>query len=181
MQTFYEPDPGADSPQTVRMVVEIPKDSSNKYEYDHSLGLFRLSRALYSPMHYPGDYGFVPGTIADDGEPLDILSLVTSPSFSGCLTCVRTIAVLDMLDGTELDHKILGVPARDPRYNKIQRLADIEPHVKRELEYFFEIYKDLEGHHMQTRGWRDREEAYSVIARSRAQHLESTAISTVES
>ena len=80
---FYEiePDPGPETPQIVRMVVEIPRDSSNKYEYDPSLKLFKLSRTLYSPLHYPGDYGFIPGTIAEDHEPLDILCMVTSPSF----------------------------------------------------------------------------------------------------
>lgn len=172
MQTFYDPDPGADSPETVRMVVEIPRDSTNKYEYDHSLGLFRLSRALYSPMHYPGDYGFIPGTIAEDAEPLDVLSLVTNASFTGCLTYVRPIAVLDMLDGPEVDHKIVAVPARDPRYENVESLADIEPHVRRELEYFFEIYKDLEGRTMQTRSWGDKEVAHSLIGASRTRFLQ---------
>ena len=176
MQTFYEPDPGPDSPKTVRMAVEIPKDSSNKYEYDPSLGLFRLSRTLYSPMHYPGDYGFIPGTIAEDNEPLDILSMVTAPSFTGCLVYVRPIAVLDMLDGTEVDHKIIAVPAHDPRYDKVGQMADLEPHVKRELEYFFQLYKDLEGRTMQTRSWGDRDEARRIIGESRTRHLQAAAL-----
>ena len=96
-----EPDPGPETPHIVRMVVEIPRDSSNKYEYDASLRLFKLSRTLYSPLHYPGDYGFIPGTVAEDHEPLDILCLVTSPSFTGCLTYVRPLAVLDMIDGED--------------------------------------------------------------------------------
>ncbi|MBV8549961.1 MAG: inorganic diphosphatase [Acidobacteriaceae bacterium] len=174
MQTFYEPDPGAESPQTVRMAVEIPRDSSNKYEYDPSLGLFRLSRALYSPMHYPGDYGFIPGTVADDHEPLDVLCLVTTASFTGCLILVRPVAVLCMLDGPEVDHKILTVPARDPRCEQMHCLADVEPHVRRELEHFFEIYKELEGRTMQTCGWREREDAYSVITASRTRYLNSS-------
>jgi inorganic pyrophosphatase len=172
MQFYFDPDPGKDAPAIVRMVVEIRKDSSNKYEYDPSLGLFRLSRTLYSPMHYPGDYGFIPGTIADDGEPLDILCLVTNASFSGCLCQIRPVAVLDMLDGQDVDHKILAVPNRDPRYASVRVLADLDRHVQLELEHFFEIYKDLEGHVMQTRGWRDQEQAYGVIEDSRRRYLD---------
>ena len=84
-----DPDPGPETPEIVRMIVEIPRDSSNKYEFDWNLKLFKLARTLYSPLHYPGDYGFIPGTIAEDNEPLDIICLVTSPSFTGCLTYVR--------------------------------------------------------------------------------------------
>ncbi|MGH9665607.1 MAG: inorganic diphosphatase, partial [Bryobacteraceae bacterium] len=98
---FYQfaPDPGPDCPRVVRTVVEIPKEASNKYEFDPALGLFKLSRTLYSPMHYPGDYGFIPGTIAEDRDPLDVLVLVASPSFTGCLFYVRPIGVLDLMDG----------------------------------------------------------------------------------
>ena len=172
MQFFFDPDPGRDTPVVVRMVVEIPKDSKNKYEYEPSVGLFRLSRALYSPMHYPGDYGFIPGTIAEDREPLDILCLVNAPSFPGCLCQVRPVAVLDMLDGQDVDHKIFAVPNRDPRYASIRTLADLDRHIQLEVEHFFEIYKDLEGRPMQTRGWRDKEHAYSVIDESRRRYLE---------
>lgn len=172
MQIQFPPDPGSSTPTVVRMVVEIPKDSSNKYEYEPSFGLFRLSRALYSPMHYPGDYGFIPGTISEDGEPLDVLCLVTNPSFSGCLCEVRPVAVLDMLDGQDVDHKILAIPDRDPRYASIQRISDLDRHVRREIEHFFEIYKDLEGHPMRTRGWRDKEESHTVIQTSRKRYLD---------
>jgi inorganic pyrophosphatase len=172
MQTFYKPDPGPDFPHIVRMVVEIPKDSSNKYEYEPSLGLFRLSRTLASPVHYPGDYGFIPGTVAEDNEPLDVLSLVTTRSFTGCLAYVRPIAVLDMLDGPEVDHKIIAVPARDPRYEKLEDVAHLEPHVRRELEHFFQIYKELEGRTMETRCWGAREEAQRVIRESRTRYLD---------
>jgi inorganic pyrophosphatase len=179
MQTFYDSNPGAESPQTVRMIVEIPKDSSNKYEYRPALGLFELSRALYSPMHYPGDYGFIPGTLAEDNEPLDVLCLASIRSFTGCLVHVRPIAVLDMLDGPEVDHKIIAVPARDPRYTDVRQLSDIEPHVKRELEYFFQLYKDLEGRTMQTRAWGNREEAHRLINESRCRQQEAAETSAV--
>ena len=175
MQKFYDSDPGPEFPDTVGIVVEIPMDSTTKYEYESSLGLFRLSRALYSPI-YPGDYGFVPGTIAEDNEPLDILSLAATLSFTGCLAYVRPVAVLDMLDGPDVDHKIIAVRARDPRCNEIRTLADIEPHVKRELEHFFQIYKELEGRTMQTRSRGDREEARTLIKASRSRRLQAQTI-----
>jgi inorganic pyrophosphatase len=174
---FYEieADPGPETPYIVRMVVEIPRDCSNKYEYDASLKLFRLARTLYSPLHYPGDYGFVPGTIAEDNEPLDVICLVTSPSFTGCLTYVRPVAVLEMLDGKRLDHKILAVPGRDPRHDETRRLKDVQHHVQREIEHFFTIYKELEGKVMEVKGWKETDHAYDVINRSRAKYLEQEA------
>ena len=90
---LYDLDPGPETPEVVRMIVEIPKNSANKYEYDGNLGVFRLDRALYSPMHYPGDYGFIPGTLAEDNDPLDVLTLVEEPSFPGCLIEVRPVGL----------------------------------------------------------------------------------------
>jgi inorganic pyrophosphatase len=169
---FYEleADPGSETPKIVRMVVEIPRDSSNKYEFDPSLKLFKLARTLYSPLHYPGDYGFIPGTIAEDNEPLDILCLVNSPSFTGCLTYVRPLAVLEMVDGSSLDHKILAVPGRDPRHNETRELDDVSEHVQREIVHFFSIYKELEGKTMMMKGWQGITEAYSVINQSRERY-----------
>jgi inorganic pyrophosphatase len=163
--------PGDQSPQVVRMIVEIPQDSTNKYEYDWSLGLFRLSRALYSPIHYPGDYGFIPGTLAEDGEALDVLCLVTTPSFTGCLSYVRPMGVLDMLDGEEVDHKILAVPGRDPRYDDVKDLEGVRAHIQREIEHFFGIYKELEGRRMRMRGWGQIGQAQEIIQQSRSRFL----------
>ena len=101
------------------MFVEIPKNSTNKYEYDGKLGVFRLDRALYSPMHYPGDYGFIPGTLAEDGDPLDVLVARREPSFTGCLIEVRPVGILNMVDSEEGDQKVLAVPTRNPRYDQI--------------------------------------------------------------
>jgi inorganic pyrophosphatase len=100
---LYDLDPGPECPELVRMIVEIPKNSANKYEYDRNLGVFRLDRALYSPVHYPGDYGFIPGTLAADGDPMDVLALVEEPSFTGCLIEVRPVGVLNMIDQDETD------------------------------------------------------------------------------
>jgi inorganic pyrophosphatase len=175
MSTFttkhFEMDPGPDSPEIVRMIVEIPKNSSNKYEFDFEAGVFKLSRTLYSPMYYPGDYGFVPGTVAEDGDPLDILCLVNSPSYPGILIYVRPVAVLDMIDQDQPDHKILAVPNRGPRYDAITSIDDVGAHSKREIEHFFDIYKELEGKTTRMEGWGNRETALQVILESRNRAL----------
>jgi len=153
------------------MIVEIPKNSSNKYEYDGTLGVFRLDRALYSPMHYPGDYGFIPGTLAEDGDPLDVLALVEEPSFPGCLIEVRPVGLLSMMDNEETDQKIIAVPNRNPRFDEIHSMDQIFPHVRRELEHFFSIYKELEGRKTQTQGWGRPMEAREAIVKSRKAYL----------
>jgi len=123
MTKRFDIDPGPDTPDIVRMIVEIPKHSSNKYEFDSEVGVFKVSRTLYSPIHYPGDYGFVPGTVAEDGDRLDVLCMVNSPSYPGILIYVRPVAVLDMIDQDQPDHKILTVPNRDPRYDSIASIS----------------------------------------------------------
>ena len=155
------------------MIVEIPKNSGNKYEYDSELGVFRLDRALYSPMHYPGDYGFIPGTLADDGDPLDVLALVEEPSFPGCLIEVRPVGILNMVDNEEADQKIIAVPNRNPRYDEVHTMDQIFPHVRREIEHFFTIYKELEGKKTQMQGWGRPMEAREVVVKSRKSYLES--------
>jgi inorganic pyrophosphatase len=168
---LYDIDPGADSPEIVRAIIEIPKNSSNKYEYDGALGLFRLDRALYSPMHYPGDYGFIPGTLAEDGDPLDILVLVDEPSFTGCLMEVRPVGVLHMYDQTENDEKILAVPNRNPRFDSIHTIDQVFPHTLREIEYFFSIYKELQGVRTEIKGWEGPRDARKTIVESRQTYL----------
>lgn len=153
------------------MVVEIPKGSSNKYEYDRELGAFRLDRVLYSPVHYPGDYGFIPGTLASDGDPMDVLALVEEPSFSGCVVEVRPVGVLNMVDQEQKDQKIIAVLNRDPRYEQVHSLNQIYPHLRREIEHFFNIYKELEGRETSTLGWGDPAEARKVIGESRTAYL----------
>lgn len=175
LNRLYDIDPGPQCPEIVRMIVEIPKDSSNKYEYDGKLGIFRLDRALYSPVHYPGDYGFVPGTRAEDDDPLDIMVMVDEPSFSGCLMEVRPVGVLHMVDEHGPDQKILAVPDRNPRYDEIHTIDQIFPHVRRELEHFFDIYKELEGKRAETRGWRGPREARQAILESRQRYLNAKA------
>ena len=154
------------------MIVEIPQHSANKYEYDGALGVFRLDRALYSPLHYPGDYGFIPGTLADDDDPLDVLVLVQQPSFPGVLIEVRPVGLLNMVDNDERDQKILAVPNRNPRYDQVHTMDQIFSHVKREIEHFFAIYKELEGKVTTMQGWEGPREARKTIMECRQRYLD---------
>jgi inorganic pyrophosphatase len=169
---LYDIDPGPDSPEIVRMIVEIPQHSANKYEYDGVLGVFRLDRALYSPLHYPGDYGFIPGTLAEDNDPLDCLVLVQQPSYPGVLIEVRPVGVLNMVDSSERDQKILAVPTRNPRYDEIHTMDQIFHHVRREIEHFFSIYKELEGKVTTMEGWGGPREARKAIGDCRQRYLD---------
>jgi inorganic pyrophosphatase len=169
---LYDIDPGPDSPEIVRMIVEIPQHSANKYEYDGELGVFRLDRALYSPLHYPGDYGFIPGTLAEDGDPLDVLVLVQQPSYPGVMIEVRPVGVLNMVDSSEKDQKVLAVPNRNPRYDQIHTMDQIFAHVKREIEHFFSIYKELEGKVTTMDGWGGPREARKAIQECRHRYLD---------
>jgi len=169
---LYDLDPGPDTPEVVRAIIEIPKGSANKYEYDGNLGVFRLDRALYSPMHYPGDYGFIPGTLAEDNDPLDVLVLVSDPSFTGCLIEVRPVGILHMVDKEENDQKVLAVPNRNPRYDSIHTIDQIFPHVRREIEHFFTIYKELQGSKTRMEGWEGPREARKTILDSRQAYLD---------
>lgn len=170
--SLYDIDPGEEMPEIVRMIVEIPKNSSNKFEYDGKYGVFRLDRTLYSSVHYPGDYGFIPGTLAEDNDPLDILTLVTEPSITGCMIMARPVGILNMIDGTERDQKILAVPTRNPRYEQVHTIDQVFPHVRREIEHFFTIYKELEGKRTIMEGWGGPKEARKAILESRQSYFE---------
>jgi len=159
---------GADAPQLINVVVEIPKGSRNKVEYEAELQAFRLDRVLHSPIHYPGDYGFIPSTLSADGDALDILVLVSEPTFTGCLLSARPIGLLRMTDEKGSDEKVLAVPHKDPRYAEVHDLSDLPSHVVREIEYFFEVYKDLEGKETAVFGWEPVSEAYAVIEEAMA-------------
>jgi inorganic pyrophosphatase len=163
MANYMELPTGVDVPQVVNAVIEIPKGSSNKYEYDKELNVFRLDRTLYSPVHYPGAYGFIPQTHSEDGDPLDVVVIVEHDTFPGCLIEVRPLGVLIMRDDKGLDHKILAVPVNDPRMRDVNGLQHLASHYLAEVDYFFQIYKDLEGKKSDTYGWEDRLVAHKVI------------------
>jgi len=164
MPNYLELPVGPKSPELVNAVIEIPYEGINKYEYDKQLHVFRLDRNLYSPVHYPGDYGFIPSTLADDGDPLDCLVLVDTPSFPGCVLTVRPIGVLEMTDQGVGDEKILCVGQANPRYKDVWNYSDVYPHVLKEMTHFFSIYKDLEGKRVEVKGWRDAAVARQKIA-----------------
>ncbi len=150
------------------MVVEIPRGSRNKYEMDHTTGEIYLDRMLFTATRYPADYGFVPDTVADDGDPLDALALVSEPTFPGCRIRIRPVGVFLMHDQGRADHKILGVPVGDPLWRDAHELGDIPEHLLRELEHFFAVYKDLEEKKTATVGWNDAAQAREVIAAAQA-------------
>ncbi|HWL40463.1 MAG TPA: inorganic diphosphatase [Gemmatimonadaceae bacterium] len=161
---------GIHPPDQVTAVVEIPSGSRNKYELDKQSGLIRLDRVLYSSMHYPGDYGFIPRTLHEDNDPLDVLVRINEPTFPGCQIDCRPLGVLKMLDRGEPDDKILAVPSNDPYYHEIFDIADLSQHYLKEVEHFFHIYKDLEGRRVEIVGWEKSEVAVEVIRESIARY-----------
>lgn len=154
----------------VEATIEIPRGSRNKYEYDHERGVFRLDRVLYSSVHYPTDYGFFAGTLAGDGDPLDVLVIVEEPTFTGCRMRVRPVGLLMMIDDKGSDEKILAVPVDDPRFSNFHQLADLQMHWQLEIANFFRTYKELQGVQTDVRDWRDVEEAWGVIEESRKRY-----------
>jgi inorganic pyrophosphatase len=149
---------------TVEAIVEIPRGSRNKYEFDHATGAIRLDRVLYSSVHYPADYGFIPGTLAPDGDPLDVLIIVEEPTFSGCRVTVRPIGVLMTRDEKGSDEKLLAVPLADPRFDGVRSIGDLQPHWLAEIENFFATYKALEGKQTTIEGWSGVEEARRLLS-----------------
>jgi inorganic pyrophosphatase len=147
----------------VEVTVEIPSGSRNKYEYDHERGRFVLDRVLYSSVHYPCDYGFIEGSLADDGDPLDVLVVIAEPTFPGCVVRARPVGVLDMADEKGHDFKVLAVAHDDPRFEEAVRLEDLSPHRLREIENFFKTYKTLENRPTEVRGWLGVADAWRII------------------
>jgi inorganic pyrophosphatase len=166
MPDFLRLPVGESVPEVVNAVVEIPYEGINKYEYDKQLHVFRLDRNLYSPVHYPGDYGFIPSTLSKDGDPLDVLVLVDAPSFPGCVQSVRPIGVLQMNDQGVPDEKVLAVGRNNPRYKDVWNYSEIYPHMLREIKHFFSIYKDLEGKRVEVVDWQDAAQARAIILES---------------
>lgn len=165
--SFHNIPIGDDCPSIVNAVIEIPQGSSNKYEFDHELEIFKLNRTLYSPLFYPFDYGWVCDTLAQDGDPLDILVITSQPTFTGCVIAARPLGVLMMRDDKGQDEKILSVAATDPRFEDISRLSDLPPHLLKEIVHFFDIYKELEEKQTQVLGWQDVETAHHIIQKFR--------------
>jgi inorganic pyrophosphatase len=152
----------------LRCLIEIPKGSRNKYEYDEQLGGIKLDRFLFSSVVFPADYGFIPDTLGEDGDPLDAMVLVGEPTFPGCVIEVRAIAVLRMADDQGQDDKIVCVPFADPHWSALERLDDIPPRLRAEIEHFFSIYKQPEGKDVDVQGFEDCDAALEIIDAARA-------------
>ena len=167
MVNLYKDIPSGDNPsEEINVVVDIPKGSSNKYEYDEKEGFFALDRVIYSPIFFPFEYGFIPRTSSQDGDSLDVVLLTTYPTFSGCLIKARPIGVLLMTDEAGIDHKIVAVPKEkiDPRFKEIQDIKDLPEHSKKEIQEFFETYKRLEpDKFVKIKGWQGKEKAKEII------------------
>lgn len=151
---------------TVWVIVEIPKGSRNKYEYDENLGRIKLDRMLFSSVQYPTDYGFIPDTLAEDGDTLDAMVLVSEPTYPGIAIEARPIGLFRMFDEKGKDDKIFCVPVNDPNWNFAKSLDDMPQHLLTEIEHFFAIYKDLEKKKTGVEGWEDVQSAFEVIRRS---------------
>jgi len=180
MDYLRELETGPEPPDVVYAVIETPKGTENKYEYDVRKKAIVLDRVLYSAVHFPGDYGFLPRTLDEDGDPLDILVLVTNPTFPGCILTARPVGLLRMLDGNRRDDKILSVPTGDPRYSEYRDLQNLPEHILKEIAYLFETYKVLEGKQVRVLGWENAEAAKTAIKRCQGLYQQSEAKSSAK-
>ncbi|RKQ88685.1 inorganic diphosphatase [Brockia lithotrophica] len=158
--------------QIVEVVIEIPRGSANKYEFDKERGRFVLDRVLYSPMFYPAEYGYIEETLAEDGDPLDALVLTTYPTFPGVVIESRVVGYLRMADEKGEDEKLLAVATGDPRMDHIRDLSDVPPHILKEIAHFFEVYKTLENKKTEVRGWENAEAAVRLLEDARRRYRE---------
>ncbi|MCF7975957.1 MAG: inorganic diphosphatase [Phycisphaerae bacterium] len=163
MNYYTDIEPGKNPPEDINVIVEIPKGGQNKFEYDKKNNIFRLDRVLFSPFHYPGDYGFVPRTLAKDGDPMDALVMISHPTFPGILIGARPIGVLKMKDSGEQDDKILCVSNNDIRFEDYGDIGEVRMPILNEIAHFFQVYKQLEGKDVEIVGWGDLAEAKQII------------------
>jgi inorganic pyrophosphatase len=160
---WHDVERGDNAPQTVNGIIEIPKGSKAKYELDKESGLLKLDRVLFSAVHYPAAYGFIPKTYCDDNDPLDILVLCSVDIVPMCLVEAKVIGVMQMIDGDEEDDKIIAVAAHDISVNHFNDISDLPPHTLNEMQRFFEDYKALEHKHVTVERFMGREDAYRII------------------
>ncbi len=154
---------GPSAPDVIHVVVEVPKGTRNKYEYSKKAGVIKLDRVLYSPVMYPGDYGFIPRTFFEDGDPMDVLVMLNEATFPGCVIEARPVGMLKMIDDDEHDYKVLAVPSTDPNFDGYYDLDDLPKHFPREVMHFFMTYKELQGAKVSNEGWVGAEETKKSI------------------
>ncbi|NQV93292.1 inorganic diphosphatase [Candidatus Kaiserbacteria bacterium] len=164
MNLWHDVEPGTKDDMNV--IIEIPKGSKNKYEIDKETGLIALDRAMHTAQDYPFDYGFVPKTLWEDNDALDVLVLTTYPLAPGILVRVRPVAVMEMMDDGESDNKIIAVPIKDPRWDEVLDLGDINKHTIKEIEHFFSTYKKVQNKEVEVKGFKDKAAAQSDFEKS---------------
>lgn len=162
----------AGTEDSVNAIIEIPKFSKNKYEIDKETGMIALDRVMHSAQDYPFDYGFVPQTLWDDGDALDVVLLTTYPLVPGILVPVRMVAIMDMIDDGDSDAKIIAVPKKDPRFDEVTDLGDINKHTLKEIEHFFATYKKVQNKNVEVKGFSDSAAAKAAFQKSRALYNE---------
>jgi inorganic pyrophosphatase len=172
MNLWHDLSSGPDLPDVVHAVIEVPKGNRNKYEYSKKAGVIKLDRVLYSPVVYPGDYGFIPRTLFEDGDPTDILVMINEATFPGCVIEARPIGMFKMIDNKEKDYKVLAVPATDPNFDGYKDMSDIPAHFPKEVEHFFLTYKHLQGVEVETGGWVGAAQAKKTIEASRQRYMD---------
>lgn len=156
--------------ERVRALIEIPKGTRNKYEWDEETGVLEFDRRLFGAVSFPTDYGFIRDTRTEEGDPLDVLVCVTEPTFPGCVIPIKVIAVLRMRDENGPDNQVVGVPVGDPAWNDIEEIDQLPGDLKEEIAHFFAVYTDLEGQEVQIDGWGPSEEAVSLIEKCRRRY-----------
>jgi len=168
MNLWHDVPLGDNAPDEINAIIEIPKGSPNKYEVDKATGLIKLDRANYSAAPYPFDYGFAPQTLWEDGDPLDVIVLTTYPLAPGILVAVRPVAVMEMIDTGESDYKVIAVPVEDKRWEDVKDLHDLNKHMLKEFQHFFETYKALKGKPapVSINGIKGRTEALAAVKKS---------------
>jgi len=166
MNLWHDIAPGETSDK-INVIVEIPKGSKNKYEIDKKTGLIALDRAMYTAQDYPFDYGFMPQTLWDDDDALDVIILTTYPLGSGILVHARPVAIMNMIDGGESDDKIIAVPIDDPRWEDVRDLPDVNKHTLKEIDHFFSTYKKIQNKEVVVAGFKGKKEAEKAIERAK--------------
>lgn len=166
MSVLHNISAGEKSPEIINTIIEIPKGSKNKYEIDKDTGLIMLDRVMHTAQDYPFDYGFMPQSHWEDGDPLDIVVLTTYPLAPGILVKVRPVAIVNMIDDGDSDAKIISVPEKDPRFENIKDLEDINPHTLKEIEHFFLTYKKIQNKEVIISSIGNKQEAQQAILKA---------------
>lgn len=163
MNLWHDIDPG--NKDEITTIIEINKGSKNKYEVDKETGMIALDRVAHTAQDFPFDYGFVPKTLWDDGDPIDVIVLTTYPLVPGILVRVRPVGIMNMIDSGDADDKVIAVPVDDPRWDDVIDITDVNPHTKKEIEHFYSTYKKLQNKEVSVSGFKGKADAQAAFER----------------